>query len=321
MLDRVDDVPQGIAGLLRRASGQHGTFSRRQAAASGVSAKQLRRLRDAGDIKSHGPSVFVLPHGFDKTLQRMKASTLAFPASAVTGRSAAAIHGLGDWSEFDSVDLWLPQSARNAKNVPDTNVVRNTAIQKRFDLLEVDRIPTVSAAATLIQLGSVASPDELRLALDDFERSYSSEWLAQTIDRMHSPGRSGTTQLLGALNSPNRVTGVTESWMERVLADLASRPGVPPVELQCEVVVDTKRYRIDVGVPLLRLGFEGHSRQHHFGAFKEDADNVRDHDLASAGWLILYITWSQLQRPSAFVDLFERTVRQRAKDLGIRLAA
>ncbi len=304
-----------------RASAQHGTFSRQEAAESGVSAKQLRRLKDQGHIQSHGPSVFTLPEGFDRTLQRIKASTLAFPGSAATGRSAAHLHGLGNWSTFEAVDLWLPMSARNAKKVPNTNVIRNRAIERRFDLLEVNRIPTVSAAATLIQLGSVASVEELRIALDEFERSFPTEWLTQTIDRMHSPGRSGVSRLLEVLNDPTRVAGVTESWMERVLADLANRPGLPPIELQCEVVVGAKRYRIDVGVPLLRLGFEAHSRQHHFGAFKENADNVRDHDLASAGWLVLYITWSQLQRPAAFVDLFERTIRQRAKDLGIRLAA
>ncbi len=321
MLPNELDVPQGVAGLLRRASGQHGAFNRKQALQSGVSAKQLRRLRSAGDIINHGPSVFVLPDGFNQTLQRMKASTLAFPGSAVTGRSSATLHELGNWGDFGSADLWLPASARNAKDVPDTNVIRNKAIEKRHDLLCINQIPTVSAAATLVQLGPLVTTDKLRLALDDFERSFSSEWLAQTIERMHSPGRSGTRQLLEVLNDPMRVAGVTDSWMERVLADLANRPGLPPVELQCEVFVGSKRYRVDVGVPQLRLGFEAHSRSHHFGAEKQDADNVRDHDLASVGWLILYITWSQLQDPSAFVDLLERTVRQRAKDLGVRLAA
>lgn len=49
----------------------------------------------------------------------------------------------------------------------------------------------------------------------------------------------------------------------------------------------------------------------HWGPGKEDADNVRDLEIASAGWQLLYVTWTQLQDPDRFVELVTRTVRTR----------
>ena len=122
-------------------------------------------------------------------------------------------------------------------------------------------------------------------------------------------------------NNPRRVAGVTDSWMERVAAKLVALPWMPPIELQHPVAVDGRHFRLDIACPELMLGVEAHGRTFHWGAGKEDADNVRDLIIGSVGWKLLYVTFSQLQRPDEFVRLFSATARAGAAQLDVHLPA
>ncbi len=302
---------------MRLGAVQHGAFSRNQATDRQVSAKQLRRLAAAGDIEPFGPAAFTIPDPRCAARQQMMAATLSIPGSAVAGRSACLVHELGSDAPPQSVELWVPNH-RNRKRLPGVTICTNSGIRERADTVVIDGIRTVSAAVGLCGLGRSANHDELRHALDDFERRFDPMWLEQTVARLGGRGRRGVSELLSVMKAPERVVGVTGSWMERLLADLTNRPGIPLVRLQYEVRVGRRVYRIDVAIPSIRLGLEAHSRRFHFGAAKNDSDNRRDHDLASAGWLMLYITWSQLHDRRQFVDLLERTVAQRRRDLSVR---
>ncbi len=104
-------------------------------------------------------------------------------------------------------------------------------------------------------------------------------------------------------------------------ASLIAVPWLPDFTLQHEVVTRDRRFRIDIACPALKLGVEAHSRTFHFGAGKEDADNVRDLALSSQGWQLLYVTWSQIQDPDTFVRSFADAACARAELLGIELPA
>lgn len=125
--------------------------------------------------------------------------------------------------------------------------------------------------------------------------------------------------LASVLNDPSRVRGVTDSWMERVLAQVVATPWMPAVVLQQPILVGERTYRLDIAVPDLMLGIEAHSRSFHWGPGKEDADNVRDLAISGAGWQLLYVTWSQLHDPDGFVESLRMIATARATQLGVRL--
>ena len=122
-------------------------------------------------------------------------------------------------------------------------------------------------------------------------------------------------------NDPRRAAGVTDSWMERVVAKLVALPWMPPIELQHQVTVDGRHFRLNIACPELMLGVEAHGRSFHRGAGKEDADNVRDLLIGSVGWKLLYVTFSQLQHPDEFVRVFSAIAKTRAAQLDVRLPA
>ena len=78
--------------------------------------------------------------------------------------------------------------------------------------------------------------------------------------------------------------------------------------------------RVDLAVPIVRLGVEAHSRQHHFGATAESYDERRDNLVAEQGWDLRYVGYAETTQTPAQVRRFiERLVARRAADLGIVL--
>ena len=78
--------------------------------------------------------------------------------------------------------------------------------------------------------------------------------------------------------------------------------------------------RVDLAVPLVRLGIEGHSREHHITPDERAYDERRDNRAAEAGWDIRYVGFADATRSPAQVRAYiERLVDRRARDLRIRL--
>ncbi len=304
-----------VSALIRWSAQQHGVFTRDQARQRGVSNKQMRRLTELGETEQFSRDVFAVPGVGDPILKPMMSATAAIPGSAVAGRSACFLHGLGEPS-VKQVDLWIPERARH-RSLDGVSLVRNASVVAHHHVVPVNRIRTLSPPLALMQAGIWMDDVALEHCLDDFLRRFDEAWLRSELERFCRPGRPGIAALRRVLNAPNRVMGVTDSWMERLLANLAAQPGLPPVQLQCEVIVGAKTYRVDVAFSSIRLGLEAHSRSFHFGLKKENADNVRDLDFASVGWQLLYLTWQQIHDPEAFAHQFGTIARRRAADLGL----
>jgi very-short-patch-repair endonuclease len=177
----------------------------------------------------------------------------------------------------------------------------------------VDHIPVLNPAATLCLLGRVAPVIEVERCLDEFTRSHSMTWLHQTHKRLNTGNCRGAARLSTILSDPKRVDGVTESWFERLVADLLNHGDLPPIELQYPIEIDGpgREFRIDIAFPSIQLGIEAHSRSFHWGPDKADADNRRDLLVSSAGWQLLYVTWSQVKDRDRFVAEVAQAVRAR----------
>lgn len=214
-------------------------------------------------------------------------------------------------------ELCVPYSSRT--RLPGATVRRSKLIDPERDIIEVSDIRTLNKASTLVQLGATTPPRVVERCLDEFLRSESARWLEATMERQFTPHAKGPRLLAAVMSDPRRVQGVTDSWIERVTAQLIATTWMPPVELQHRVEIEGRSFFTDVAIPELLLGVEAHGRSFHWGAGKEDADNVRDLMFGTVGWKLVYVTWSQLLDPDEFVRLLLFTAEARANQLGVSL--
>ncbi len=299
-----DDASKALVEL---AASRHNAFHTSEAAEI-VSTRRLRRAEKRGELTRLHSRVWSVTALGRPPGQATRAAALAVAGAAAAHLSATWLH---QWLDRPAGPpaIWVPGSARTP--APSAHRFWCARIDPNLDVVTIDHIPTLSAAATLCLLGRVAPIHTVERCLDEFTRSHSMTWLADTFDRLHAANCGGTTTLAKVLDDPKRVEGVTDSWFERVIADLLARSDLPPLELQHAVEVDGVGYRLDLAFPALRLGVEAHSRSFHWGPDKVDADNRRDLALSAAGWQILYVTWSQLRDPRGFVKEVARVVTAR----------
>ena len=75
--------------------------------------------------------------------------------------------------------------------------------------------------------------------------------------------------------------------------------------------------RVDLAIPELKLGIEGHSRHFHFGASAEHLDEDRDLAVAGEGWQLLYLGWQATMTPKVALTKIRRAADARRHLLGI----
>lgn len=312
---RYDDA---MAALVELAASRHNAFHTSEAAETSIHPQRLRRAELRGEVRRLHPKVWALKALPDSPQQVLRAVALSVRGAAATTTSAAWLHG---WLHEAPAppQLWVP--SRHTRNHPVADLRRCSRIDPRHDITSVDHVATLNKAATLCLLGPHVSERALEHCLDEYMRTESERWLVQTMERLraHKPG--GIRALERLRYDPARIAGVTDSWLERVASRLMALPWLPRLVLQHPVTVEGRRFRIDIACPELLLGVEAHGRTFHWGAGKEDADNVRDLMIGTVGWKLLYVTTSQLRRPEEFVRLFEATARTRAAQLHFELPA
>ena len=308
---------EALGAFVELAASRHNAIHSDEAAEI-ITTRRLRAAQERGLVTRLYPRVWALTHLGTPPGQELRAAVTSSRGAAATSTSAAWLHG---WlpKPTTSPVVWVP-SDRNVRPAR-FQILRWKHIDPVKDITEVDHICTLSRAATLCTLGPHVDARTLERCLDAFLRTDSMRWLEETMERLGQRVPSGVSHLREVLDDPRRVNGVTDSWFERAVADLVALPWLPPIKLQHEVVTDSVRYRLDIACPALKLGVEAHSRTFHWGAGKEDADNVRDLALSAAGWQLLYVTWSQIGRPDTFVSQFAAAARARAELFGVDIPA
>lgn len=291
------------ARLAQLAARQHQLVTRGQADRLGLDRRAVARRLAAGGLDEPRPGILRLPGQADWP-QPIMAAVLAGGRGAIAShRAAAALHGL-DGSEPDVLEL----SAVGRQVRLDGVVAHRVSSLPRSDRYRVFAIPCTGVARTLADLGSVAPVAVVERALDDARRRGTSlTWLRRTAVRLHRPGERGTGILLGlldAIDAPPR-----GSWFERLVEQCISSARLPPVERQWTVRDHRGRFvaRLDLAMPAIRLGVEAHSRQFHFGAGAEAADERRDLRLAALGWEVLYVGWHDLDDAERLLSVVEAT--------------
>ncbi len=312
---------QAFTAMAELAASLHGVSSRTQAAALGLSPRQIESAKRDGWLSEPARGALVI-NGHPRTWhQRLAVVATAREKSQlrVSFRAAARQHGLDGCTE--ELLEFSRHRSRPFRPIPGMDVVVhvNSIDIPRCDLIQINGLWTTGLARTLAELGSVISEDALWKALISARRLHrvSPIWLNRTAVRLHRPGQAGTGVLLRALRRWASEGNLPDTWFEELIARLLQDPRIPPLVRQYEIRDDRGRFvaRPDLAIPSLRLGIEAHSRQFHFEAQFGEADEDRDLRAAAVGWELSYLGWFAQRRPAQIVELVAQICDQRRREL------
>ena len=174
------------------------------------------------------------------------------------------------------------------------------------DLVEVDGIPTLGLARTLISLAGAVPQiplDTVRGAVDEAVRDGkpSDPWLSWRLEQVRCRGRRGVSVFEEILT--RRAGGeATESWLERELLRVLAAAGVPlpvcqrRIQHQGAFVGRVDFAYLDAGVIIEVTGHE-----HHSTAKERAADARRRNDLQLAGYRVIEFTYNDVVGDPAYV--------------------
>lgn len=252
------------------------------------------------------------PPTWEQQLAIASVATVARPV--VSNGASARLFGL-DGFDTAAPQLMVLRPSRLSQAVVAGIAVHQTSRLDSCDRYERNGLPCTTLARTLSDLGSSESKEMVWRALISARRIHRVNplWLQQTAVRLHRPGQQGTGVLMQALHRWNAEGTLPDSWFEELLRRLLDHPEIPPIAPQYVLSTDAGAFvaRIDLAIPAVRLGIEGHSREFHFGPVREAADEDRDLRVAACGWELLYLGWYAQRRPAEVVQLIAKVCRAR----------
>ncbi len=166
------------------------------------------------------------------------------------------------------------------------------------DVMRVGPIPTTTPTRTLLDVGSVLSHKGLEEALDSAlrQRLTSVDRLRTGVERLGGRGSRGPGALGKLLEARGGVVP-TDSALETRLGRLLRRHRLPSPQRQVEVR-DAQGFigRLDFAFPELRIAIEVQSRRWHSSWAAQRSDMERLNRLQALGWIIIQVTYEDLER-------------------------
>lgn len=294
----VSAVDSLIAGIARR---QHGTVTRSQLLAAGVSISAIRLRHRDGRLRALHAGVYATGPGPLTRRGRWLAAVLAVGAGAVLShRSAAALLDLRP-TATSLIDVTVPGGSRRRRR--DHLRIHTTRPFHPDDATVVDGIPVTSVERTLLDLAVILPLPQLRRAHEQAERLRCVDHTKLRALLARSTGRRG----LGALR---RVAAIDpepgtrlKSELEQEFRDLVEASGLPAY-LPNTVVAG---YEVDAYWPAARLVVELQSRTWHTDPQAFERDHAKRAELMAAGDTVLALTYEQVtRRPKETVHTLRR---------------
>ena len=171
------------------------------------------------------------------------------------------------------------------------------------DVMRVGAIPTTNPTRTLLDVGAAISQRGLEEAVDSAlrQRLTTVDRLRAGIDRLGGRGSRGPGALGKLLDARGDVVP-TDSALETRLSRLLRRHHLPQPQRQVEVR-DALGFigRVDFAYPELKIAIEVQSRRWHSDWPARCSDMDRLNRLQTLGWIIIQVTYEDLQRHPAIV--------------------
>jgi len=162
---------------------------------------------------------------------------------------------------------------------------------------EVDGIPVTSVSRTLLDLGEVVAPTQLRRAYEAAERHRILDMSALNELIARSNGRRGVAALLALLDYDPEPATESKSELESMFLDLIRDGGLPLPSLNVLV----EGYLVDAYWPQARLVVELQSYEHHSHRQAFERDHSKLARLRLAGCEVLPLTYRQVQTEGRWV--------------------
>jgi very-short-patch-repair endonuclease len=289
--------------LEERAARQYALFTLAQAATCGVDPKTVYRRVGRGQYLHEQPGVFALAGGPESWERRVLAACLsAGDDSVASHRTAARIWGLTDPSD-EVVELTVPRP-----RLPRT---KGVTIHRSSDLAVEhttvrNRLPVTNPLRTMVDLAAVLPPDEVEDALDAglaYPALFSVAAVEAMRGRLARPGRPGVGVLRRVLEERALGDAVSDSKLEKRMANLLRRAGLPQAVFHFAVLTPGGVFlaEVDFAYPELKLAIEVDGFGVHGTPRAMAKDFVRQNGLVPYGWRVLRFPWRQVTRQPEMV--------------------
>jgi very-short-patch-repair endonuclease len=163
----------------------------------------------------------------------------------------------------------------------------------------------------LFDLASLASPDELRCAIEEAQvlRVFKLPAIEELINR--NRGHGGVARLRQGVEDLDPQTIHTRSSLERRFLALCRRAKLPNPDVNVPMRLEGHAFEADFVWRDAGVIVETDGRQFHDTASAFERDRVRDQHLILAGWRVLRCTWRQVvQEPLELAETLRTVLGQ-----------
>jgi Protein of unknown function (DUF559) len=264
---------------------------------AGAKGRQIQGLTTRGTVERVAPQVYRFFGSVDSWHQKLWIACLsAGPDSAVSHRSAAALHGLDGFAP-GHVEISVLRTRRNS--APGA-LVHSTSRLQRPDVVRIDELPVTSAARTIIDLAAIGtSATDLGNALDSAARLglATGEYVQKRLTKLGRVGRGGVQVLDEVM-----LDSGGHSFLERRFIGLVRAANLPrPLTQVVHRRGTTTIARVDFEWPEHKLVVEVNGRRGHSSDAERSKDAHRRNALLREGLLVLEFTTSQVLDDPSYV--------------------
>jgi hypothetical protein len=300
---RVHPKTQGrfdTAAVAALAERQWGVVSRQQLLDLGVGDGAVNHRLRIGGLHTVHRGVYAVGHSALSARGRWSAAVLAGGHGArLSHRSCLALMALRQSSRA-RVEITVPSSGGRAR--PGLLVHRTRRLGPD-EVAVVDGIPCTSWARTVVDASAVLGRNAMRAVLRESEVLGLFDLHALTAALAGARGRRGVATLAALVQTAATESAMTRSVLEDSFLELCAVHGLP----RPEVNVRVHGHEVDFLFRTARLVVETDGHAFHRSRDAFELDRRRDARLMLAGYRVLRLTWSQVEREGADVA---RTLRR-----------
>jgi very-short-patch-repair endonuclease len=273
----LDEVIGALAGR------QHGVVGRAQMLAAGLTVRAIDHRIQTGRLHLLYRGVYAVGHQVLSQRGRWMAATLA-TGGVLSHRSAAALWGIRP--SHGQIEVTTPRT-----RTPRPGLLLHRAVLPQDEITTHHGIPVTTPARTLLDLAAVLPRHQLQRAMNEAE-----------IRRLDGPHRlvARYPTKKGRANLNAQLTYTRSDLEARFLAFLDGRRFPAP---QTNTLIEG--VEVDAVWPDRKLVVELDSWTFHGTRQAFENDRRKDRHLTARGWIVIRITWRDLDDP----DALERELR------------
>ena len=281
--------------LAAMAAEQYGVFTRKQAIAAGLNARNIGDRADRGIYQRIHPGVYGIagsPKQWHRTV--IAAVFAATEPAAASHRTAAYLWGMTD-RRPDTVEI---ATRRHQRVKRQDHHVRESKDLRSSDIVVVNGIPTTAAVRTIVDVGASAPPWFVEKCLDSgLRKELFDIWDVQRfIMRVARKGRNGIGTIRPLVEERLTWQGITESDLEDLLRRVVASTPFPMPDAQHVIYEADGEFvgRYDFAYPTRFSIIETDSEGYHMDPVSFQRDREKQNRAQMLGWTVYRVTWRQL---------------------------